>query len=347
MADRFPFLAMDLGLASIAVEPSFFDRWSTGENVLFTGEDYLEPGASAALEAAGMLPGMEQSIAFFRAVCSGPAESVPTLAEFHAAVDMAPGTGTTASSTTAGIPDRDEIAIRIAGKTRGLYQGQYPVLDPTRYQGLASFVGSKVELVGHVVSVKESYTKYGKPYAFVNFGDWRSSGTKLIYWSEGLEAAGSRAPDDDWEGGWISAVGLVDEPYANKRFGTVQYSITITITDSSQVRRIDRQEAERRLGVASTTGGGVSHTSSASTASSRPAHVTAASRTSNAELLQKLKQAPAQVNVSGYPARGSAANPTSKPPAPPVSRDEKSGFPRAIIVMLAVGALFLYFLSSY
>jgi len=106
-----------------------------------------------------------------------------------------------------------------------------------------------VELVGRVVSVKEGRTKYGKPYAFVNFSDWRADGIKLIYWSEGLEAVGSSAPDDSWVGRWLSATGLVDEPYENLRFGTTQYSVTIL--SGSQVRLLDEAEAKRRLDSAS------------------------------------------------------------------------------------------------
>lgn len=339
LADRFPLLAMDLGLASIALEPSLFDRWSTGENVLFTGEDYLEPGSSAALDAAGTLPGMERAIEFFRAVCRGPAEMVPTLSEFHAAVGMATAEKATAAAAT--VPDRGSAAETFRTKARGQYQGQYPVLDPARYQGLAEYVGSKVELVGLVVSVKESYTKYGKPYAFVNFGDWRSSGTKLIWWSEGLEAAGDKAPDEDWEGEWISAVGLVDEPYANKRFGTVQYSITIT--DSSQVRRIDRREAERRLGTIAGTGGNVRHPASPSSSTFRPTSASTAAKPSNDELLRRLSAQSAPVSAPHHPAHRGSTSPTYKVPANSVSTGEKTGGCLPAFVVVVIVALFLYF----
>jgi len=339
LADRFPLLAMDLGLAAIALEPSLFDRWSTGENVLFTGEDYLDPGSSGALDAAGRVPGMERAIDFFRAVCRGSAELVPTLAEFHEAVKIAP-----ASIIVAGIPDQDDVAARLAGKTRGQYQGQYPVLDPNLFQVLSGYVGSKVEMVGRVVSFKEGYTKYGKPYAFVNFGDWRHSGTKLIWWSEGLEAAGHRAPEEDWEGEWISAVGLVDEPYVNKRFGTVQYSITIV--DSSQVRRIDQREAERRLG--STPGPTVHMHNPATSSTSRQYQAPAASavKTSNAELLKKLKQAPAQTQASSPPAYMTNSILAPKPPTPPASYDENKGCSLPAFAILIVVVIFLFYLIS-
>jgi hypothetical protein len=109
-------------------------------------------------------------------------------------------------------------------------------------------VGQKIELVGHITEIKEGYTKYGSPYVFVNFNDWRRGGIKLIFWSEGLDAFEERSPDETWEGRWISVTGMVDEPYNNSRYGTLSYSITIT--DPSQVRLISAAEARRRLDAA-------------------------------------------------------------------------------------------------
>jgi len=274
MADRFPLLAMDLGLAAMAIDPSLFDRYATGENVLFIGDDYLDPSSSGAIRALSGMPAMERAAEVFTAVCRGPGSAIPTLAEFHSAARIS-GTGSTAQPRAASQAETITTVLQVKPERHGPYQGQYPVYDPLLYAKLAAAVGSKVELVGRVVAVKEGWTKYGKPYVFINFGDWKHSGTKLIWWSEGLEAAGERAPDDDWEGRWISATGLVDAPYRNERFGTIQYSVTIL--DSSQVRFISEQEARRRLG----TTPGIQPQST----SSRP-HT---GRTSNADLLAGLK----------------------------------------------------------
>ncbi|MBN1243420.1 MAG: hypothetical protein JXA15_12030 [Spirochaetales bacterium] len=284
--DRFPLLALDLGLASLAADPTLFARCE-GENVYWRNDDYADPDSSPAFAAVSKIPALARAASLFAEVCKGPADSVPSLAEFRAAAGLSdPGPARASEKDRAGgekgnsaasaapsaavsvgtgldgfaSPPQSRGAGMDAGAAPGRprkprvrpdrggkrgYVGQYPVLDPRGLSAVEDATGSKVELVGRVVSVKEGRTKYGKPYAFVNFSDWRGDGIKLIYWSEGLEAVGASAPDASWMGRWLSATGLVDEPYENLRFGTTQYSITIL--SGSQVRLLDEAEASRRL----------------------------------------------------------------------------------------------------
>lgn len=288
-ADRFPLLALDLGLAALAADPGLFE-FCEGENVVWRADDYADPESSPAFARAAGVPALSRAAALFADVCKGSAEAVPSLGEFREAAGLsAPGPvpgarskgrGKKGNSAASAVPsaaasvgtgtdgfallphprgagmDAEAAPARARkprkrpdrGAKRG-YVGQYPVLDPRELSAVEDAMGRKVELVGRVVSVKEGRTKYGKPYAFVNFSDWRADGIKLIYWSEGLEAVGSSAPDDSWVGRWLSATGLVDEPYENLRFGTTQYSVTIL--SGSQVRLLDEAEAKRRLDSAS------------------------------------------------------------------------------------------------
>jgi len=301
-ADRFPFLVIDLGLQALAADPSLFTRFSVGENVLFTGDDYRSPGTSGALAALSGLGGLGRTAEYFAALCRGASSAVPTVARFRAAAgldDAPPAAAATTAVTQAAVAH-----LRIpAPAAAGPYIGQYPVLDPTLLSALANAVGSKVELVGRIVSIKESHTKYGKPYVFANFGDWRQNGTKLIWWSEGLEAFADRAPDDGWEGRWVSVTGLVDEPYLNERFGTLQYSLTVL--DPSQLRFVDPQEAARRLGRSA---GGLSGAAAArepGTPRSHRAGTAVAGKPSNAELLAALAKPPGGANQP--PADGNSA----------------------------------------
>ncbi len=274
-ADRFPLLAFDLGLAALAAEPDLFDCCE-GENVVWRGDDFDDPDSSPAFARVAAIPALSRAAALFAAACKADADAAPTLADFRAAAGLtSPGPvpgrvgkkGNSAASAApsaaapvgtwfdgsarpphprgADIPSGTASARARKPGSRA-YRGQYPVVDAASLSAVAASVGAKVELVGRVVSVKRALTKYGKPYAFVNFGDWRRDGTKLVYWSEGLEAVGeSSAPTEAWEGRWLSATGLVDEPYENLRFGTTQHSITIL--SGSQVRVIPEAEARRRL----------------------------------------------------------------------------------------------------
>ena len=87
----------------------------------------------------------------------------------------------------------------------------------------------------------------GKPYVFVNFGNWRGNIVKLTIWSEGL-AQLRELPDDSWIGLWVSVVGLVDAPYSGKHYGFQYTHVGVTIESPQQVNVIAEREAKFRLG---------------------------------------------------------------------------------------------------
>ncbi|HSV55744.1 MAG TPA: hypothetical protein VLH39_01365 [Magnetospirillaceae bacterium] len=298
LKDRFPSIVLDLGLAAASEDPGLFPRFSTGENVLFRAEDFAEPDSSPVFEALRSIPSLSRAAVLLAGLALGPVTGLPSLAEFRGEAWKArPGT---AARTRAAAPE--------APAGPAAYRGVYPVYATTDYTRLLEAVGGKVEVIGRVVGVKRSQTKYGKPYAFVNFGDWRRDGFKLTVWSEGLETF-RKPPADSWEGRWVTATGLVDEPYESERFGNTQLSITIQ--DASQVRFLDEAEALRRLGKSGTgaglgSSGGASGKASsawttpgtrvrASAGSTGPAATLTAARTatgtkpSNAELLGELR----------------------------------------------------------
>ena len=89
--------------------------------------------------------------------------------------------------------------------------GVYDVVLATNYETCLRRVGDKVEVIGRIVEVKEDSARNGKPYVFINFGDWRGQIFKIAIWSEGL-AAISKKPDASWVGKWVSVVGLIEPP---------------------------------------------------------------------------------------------------------------------------------------
>lgn len=251
-ADRFPFLVMDLGLAILGQEPDLFNQYGQGENVLFTADDFTQPRSSPLLRHAAALPGMGTLCTLFTAICEGSSSAVPSISEFHETAAL--GSGYTEILTMKQEVILPEPALAVSGflgitgtkqKSRP-YRPIYPIYSPDRFFSYSNhLVGEKIELVGHIYSIKKGYTKYGDPYIFVNFNDWRQGGIKLIFWSEGLDAFDDQGPDQSWEGRWISATGMVDEPYEKRRYESTSYSITIT--DPSQIRLISDTEAKRRL----------------------------------------------------------------------------------------------------
>ena len=306
--DRFPLIALDLGLAALAARPELFDRFATGENILFVRDDYLDPDSSPAFAALRNLAGFSRAAELFAGLCRAGVDIVPSLEEFKAEA------WASASSSSAGFARPGEARYQEPAPARlspAGYVGPYPVFDGRDYVGILGAVGKRIEVVGRILSVKDDgFTKHGDPYVFVNFADWRGDGFKLTIWSEGLDSFTS-APDRSWEGRWVSATGLVDEPYSSRRWTNTQLSITIQ--DSSQIRFIDEAEARRRTGKA---GPGVARvmpsrpsSSSSSSSSSRP---------SNAELLEGLKVPKPAEQPSGL--RTGASVPSQRPPLPKIGR---------------------------
>jgi len=124
------------------------------------------------------------------------------------------------------------------------YIGAYTVLSALEYSACLKRVGDKVEVIGKIIDVKLNKTRNGKPYIFVNFGDWRGNIFKISIWSEGISALPSK-PDASWIGKWISVVGLMEPPYVS---GKYKYShISITVTTIGQMTVLSETDARWRL----------------------------------------------------------------------------------------------------
>lgn len=253
--DRFPFLVLDLGLALLEWEPQLFQQFGQGENVLFTADDFSHPRESELIRRAASLSGFSKVCELFVAICEGPANGVPTLLEFHkvAPIPEKPeetpeNSKTTTSTPTLYVTAQPQAPESASGSVSPTpYRSVYPVHSPSTFLTSGStLVGQRIELIGWITDIKPGETKYGDPYVFINFNDWRAGGIKLIFWAEGLTAFADHPPDRSWVGQWVSATGMVDEPYRFKHSDVFQYSITIT--DPSQLRFIFEGEANRRLG---------------------------------------------------------------------------------------------------
>lgn len=228
--DRFSFIVIDLSLRAVAHDPKLFSKYSNGENIILTANDFIDPGNSAAFADLKAIPALARDTANLASICTAPVKSVPSLEDFLAAKNI-PAAAIIIRAPTDGKEARKEAA----------YVGAYDVVDATNYALVAKQVGNRVELVGKVTKVHLAKTRYGKPYCFAFFDSSRQA-VKLNIWSEGL-AKLSDAPSQAWVGMWLSVQGLVDPAYSG-RYGT---SLSITITSNSQIRKITEAEARHRL----------------------------------------------------------------------------------------------------
>ena len=125
------------------------------------------------------------------------------------------------------------------------YISQYPVINALDFYAFQKNVGQMVELVGKIQNVKGGNNKYGKPYVFVNFSDWRKSGVKINIWNNAIENGGV-LPDESWIGKWVTIKGLVEPPFTSPK--VMAAHIAITANALSQITKLTEDEAKYRLG---------------------------------------------------------------------------------------------------
>ena len=233
--DRFSFLVIDLSLWAMTLQPNLFRQFSTGENILFSANDFADPSSSQVFQALMAVndQSLQKAVTSFAAICKSPISSTPRLGDFLA--------GRNIPIALASAP-----AARLSPQQ---YIGALPVIDASRFSDVCQHVGDKVELVGQILEIKVGSTRKGTPYVFINFGNWRQDCVRITIWSEGLKALGF-TPDATWQGQWIVVNGLIDPVYHGKnRYKTITYrSVGITLSDRSQLHKVPQEEALWRLG---------------------------------------------------------------------------------------------------
>jgi hypothetical protein len=245
--DRFSFIAVDVSLQALTVDPTLHVRFREGgETIIFKANDYADAASSEIFRILKTKPELREAANNFERVCGGSISQVPTLEDFLAGKS---------------IPAAKVRPIRPAGSPElkpavKAYISAFDVFSTTDFAGVMRNVGNKIELVGRIEAVKPGVGKRGrgrgKPYAFVNFGPWRGSVVKLTIWSEGLTNM-SNTPSEAWVGRWVSVTGLVDPPYNGKHYGNEYTHVGITITADGQVQFITEADAKYRLGIGSKT----------------------------------------------------------------------------------------------
>ena len=230
--DRFAQILLDLSLEAIATEPKLFERFATtGENILFSANDFQSPSASPVFQQLKANAKLRPKAERFAALCRTRFEQIPSFDDFTSG-KWSPSVDLTSGTRQAGVSVK--------------YQGAFSVLDGMDFAGVMRQVGNRIELIGQIVDVKEGRTKYRhRPYVFINFGPWQGSIAKVTIWDSGLAKLKDR-PAADWKGRWISVTGLVDAPYVSARYNYTH--VGIAVSEANQLRVITAEEAAFRLG---------------------------------------------------------------------------------------------------
>lgn len=230
--DRFSFIALDVTLAALVERPNLFLKYATtGENVLFTGNDFKNPSSSPVFAELRGIQSLRKSVDDLASVCRGAIGSVPSLDDFIA--------GRNISTVAAVISDHPTVG-------RQAYAGSLPVIDALDFALASRHVGDRVELIGQITDVKIDLTRGGhREYVFINFGNWRGRIVKVNIWEPGLAKLRQR-PDPTWVGRWISVTGLMDPPYTSSKYHYTHLSVTVE--EGQQLHLIEESEARYRLG---------------------------------------------------------------------------------------------------
>lgn len=330
--DRFSFIALNLALRALCENPTLWNSSLSGAGViLFRANDFAAPGQSVVLQDLARISGLERDVRSFMSICAARFTAIPSLADFI------------------GCQNIPAVAVRQSAAGTGPkagYISQYPVLNAADYGLFHAHIGAMVELVGKVIDVRVSTTRYGRPYIFISFGDWKTKAVKITLWSQALKGA-TDLPSQQWVGQWVTIRGLVEPVYVNPKKG--YSSISITAALSSHVKKITEQEARYRLTPHTLQRNNEQpSTSNAATLAAMKAGIGAANETrggrpigaktptpvvptkpltSNQQALQKLRQqstpAPLQ-STSGASKPQSAATGSSSASSPPKSNSMRS-----------------------
>jgi hypothetical protein len=230
--DRFPLILLSLALKALQEDATIWKKSSSEpEAIIFRANDFVDPASSQVFATLMSMPALAQDVKNFAAICKSPMENIPSLADFLARRNI------------------PQIIIELRGKlatgqAKQGYLSAYDVLSADNYAACLNMVGSKVEIIGSILEVKENRDRNGKTYVFINFGNWRGKIFKISIWSEGLSAILNK-PDQSWVGKWISVVGLMEPPYTSKKY---KYShLSITVATNGQINFISETEAKWRL----------------------------------------------------------------------------------------------------
>ncbi len=222
--DRFSAIVIMVTLRALERDPGLWDRhWQYDDKLLFGRPDFLDPDASALMRELRAMPDLKTETEQVQVLCRTPLDQMPTLEAFLAGAKVAPGTSVVLAPASARLR-------------------QYDVLRATQQAAILARVGDRIEAVGQVVEVKQGMTRFGKPYAFINFGDWRAGAFQIVLWSDSLERFVGRGLDiTSFVGRWLSITGLVEE-YRGKR-----HTPQIIVDDPNNLRVLDGEAEAVRL----------------------------------------------------------------------------------------------------
>lgn len=232
--DRFSFISINLALRALIEKQDVWHSSQSGAGVIvFKANDFAAPYSSKVFAEIKNIPSLKQAAENFSSICIASYSQIPLLADFISGTNI----------PKVAIP---QATVATSSQNNPVsYISQYPVIRATDYYAFQKNVGQMVELIGQIQHVKAGENKYGKPFIFINFTDWRRNGVKINIWNNAIEHGGI-IPNESWIGKWVTIKGLVEPPFTSPKVNAAH--IAITANALSQITRLTEEEAKYRLG---------------------------------------------------------------------------------------------------
>jgi hypothetical protein len=187
--DRFSAIVIYVGLKAISLKPALWNKYETGENILFRSQDYANLQNSPLIQDLLIIPEIKPLIERFIGCCYLDFEKVPSLTNF--------------------LSDNFVYNKNAIGTIK-ITRSQYKIIEATKSDSLLEHFGEKIEVVGRISGNYSSYTKYGNPYIFLNFGHFPNQTFTLVIWQDGINALTKRGMSPtSLVGQYVSVTGVI------------------------------------------------------------------------------------------------------------------------------------------
>lgn len=188
--DRFSAIVIYLGLVALSRDPLLWDKFSDGgDNLLFRAEDFANPDNSALVRELHGIIAPSSMIEIFRVICRGRVEDVPKLND---------------------VLLRKYHVVPTQAETTAVVRPRYEVISAEDRSALLQREGEIVEVVGQIRAIHAGTTRFGRPYVFLNFGNYQEGCFTIVIWSKALRLCKDRGLDlEKLEGKWVSCTGLL------------------------------------------------------------------------------------------------------------------------------------------
>ena len=187
--DRFSATVLYLALMAISIKPELYAKSKlAGDGILFSKQDFVFPEKSQLLADLQSIRELRDQANLFIKICQSSFDSVPSLNEFI----------------------NNKVSLQPSHQSQN-----QKTLPPSAFSALAvakliEKEGETITVVGKVEAVRDSLTKFGRPYIFVNFGHWFEGCFTMVFWSQGVAQLEENNIDaHKFENEYVSVTGLV------------------------------------------------------------------------------------------------------------------------------------------